>query len=391
MRVRDRGRRAAPGRRRPARVRAQERARHRCRRRAAGARALGLRLAQPQGAAARPHRARERRARSRRACRCSTARTARSRSSSRRRPRRPRASAPSRRPLRGTPEAPAPRRGRRARWSARAHRSRQGAVGGVRARAPARACQRLPARGRAQVGHRRHRQRRPQEHLARAASSTSISTTGAAAARSPAAPRSSRSPGPGRSTSAPTSTRTPRPCSSPSPCRAWCRAGWRARCRSWPALESFDVPVWGEAQLDLSSAGEILSGTIGIDAAPGQVLLPWLAATPLRIDGGHLALSYSRADAPLRDRALGAGLGRQPRAVHRQHRRTRTQGAGRARLGLRPQVGRRLARRRAAAPAAADDRRLVGARLLCARARPRRAQPVQAARRRRARCPPKAT
>ena len=61
------------------------------------------------------------------------------------------------------------------------------------------------------------------------------------------------------------------------------------------ALESFDVPVWGDARLDLSSTGEILSGTIGIDAAPGQVLLPWLAATPLRIDGGHLALSYSRA------------------------------------------------------------------------------------------------
>ena len=61
------------------------------------------------------------------------------------------------------------------------------------------------------------------------------------------------------------------------------------------ALESLDVPVWGDAKLDLSSAGEILSGTIGIDAAPGQVLLPWLAATPLRIDGGHLALSYDRA------------------------------------------------------------------------------------------------
>ena len=44
-------------------------------------------------------------------------------------------------------------------------------------------------------------------------------------------------------------------------------------------LESFDVPVWGDAKLDLSSTGEILGGTIGIDAAPGQVLLPWLVAT----------------------------------------------------------------------------------------------------------------
>ena len=59
-------------------------------------------------------------------------------------------------------------------------------------------------------------------------------------------------------------------------------------------LESLDVPVWGEARLDLSNTGEILSGTIGIDAAPGQVLLPWLTASPLRIDGGHVAMSYSR-------------------------------------------------------------------------------------------------
>ena len=71
----------------------------------------------------------------------------------------------------------------------------------------------------------------------------------------------------------------------------------RALARTLPqfaALESFDVPVWGDAKLELSSTGEILSGTIGIDAAPGQVLLPWLTATPMRIDGGHVALSYSR-------------------------------------------------------------------------------------------------
>jgi AsmA-like protein len=72
----------------------------------------------------------------------------------------------------------------------------------------------------------------------------------------------------------------------------------RGLARSLPqlaGLESFDLPVWGDARLDLSSTGEILGGTIGIDAAPGQALLPWLAATPLRIDGGHLALSYNRA------------------------------------------------------------------------------------------------
>ncbi|HJU31233.1 MAG TPA: AsmA-like C-terminal region-containing protein, partial [Hyphomicrobiaceae bacterium] len=61
------------------------------------------------------------------------------------------------------------------------------------------------------------------------------------------------------------------------------------------ALEAFDVPVWGEAKVDLSNTGEILAGTIGVDAAPGQVTLPGVAM-PLRIDGGHLALTYDRAN-----------------------------------------------------------------------------------------------
>ena len=60
-------------------------------------------------------------------------------------------------------------------------------------------------------------------------------------------------------------------------------------------LESLDVQLWGDAKVELSSTGEILGGTIGIDMAPGRVLLPWLGATPLQVDGGHLALSYDRA------------------------------------------------------------------------------------------------
>lgn len=59
-------------------------------------------------------------------------------------------------------------------------------------------------------------------------------------------------------------------------------------------LEGLNVPVWADAQLQLSTAGEILGGTIAVDAAPGEVLLPWVAATPFKIDGGHLAMSYSR-------------------------------------------------------------------------------------------------
>ena len=70
----------------------------------------------------------------------------------------------------------------------------------------------------------------------------------------------------------------------------------QALARSVPQLamlEGFDVPVWGEAQLELSSAGEVLSGTIGIDTAPGKIALPWLGGRPLPVDGGHLALSYN--------------------------------------------------------------------------------------------------
>jgi AsmA-like C-terminal region len=72
----------------------------------------------------------------------------------------------------------------------------------------------------------------------------------------------------------------------------------RALARTLPqlaVLESLDLPVWGDAKLELSSTGEIFGGTIDIDVAPGQVLLPWLTATPMRIDGGHIALSYSRS------------------------------------------------------------------------------------------------
>jgi hypothetical protein len=72
----------------------------------------------------------------------------------------------------------------------------------------------------------------------------------------------------------------------------------RALARTLPqlaVLESLDLPVWGDAKLELSSTGEIFGGTIDIDAAPGQLVLPWLTATAMRIDGGHIALSYSRA------------------------------------------------------------------------------------------------
>src|SRR6185312_13055589 len=50
-----------------------------------------------------------------------------------------------------------------------------------------------------------------------------------------------------------------------------------------------------EAHLELATSGEILAGKIVVDAAPGTVALPWLAATPMRIDGAHVELSYAGA------------------------------------------------------------------------------------------------
>ena len=71
----------------------------------------------------------------------------------------------------------------------------------------------------------------------------------------------------------------------------------RALARNLPqfaALETVDAPIWGEAQLEVAvGTGEIESGKITLDAAPGQLLLPWLAATPMRIDGAHVEMSYS--------------------------------------------------------------------------------------------------
>jgi hypothetical protein len=58
-------------------------------------------------------------------------------------------------------------------------------------------------------------------------------------------------------------------------------------------LESFDVPVSGEAQFALSTKGEIVSGTVAIDSGRGRLFLPWLPQAPLRIDAGRLEVSYS--------------------------------------------------------------------------------------------------
>ena len=198
---------------------------------------------------------------------------------------------------------------RRRRRVARPHRPRQGAVRDLRARTAARARQRLPARDRTQGPPPSSSTTAAARASGACPSSTSISTTGAAAARLPAAPRSTRCRARGPSTSAPTSTRTAKTLQLAVSVQGLVPRGLARTLPQLAGLESLDVPVWGDARLDLSSTGEILSGTIGIDAAPGQVLLPWLAATPLTYRRRSSLAVLQPRRAPFRGRALGARLG----------------------------------------------------------------------------------
>jgi AsmA-like C-terminal region/Protein of unknown function len=61
------------------------------------------------------------------------------------------------------------------------------------------------------------------------------------------------------------------------------------------ALEGLDLPLSGEAQLELSSDGEIFSGNITLEAAAGSFDLPGPEAGPMRISGGRVELTYDAA------------------------------------------------------------------------------------------------
>ncbi|HEX2840326.1 AsmA-like C-terminal region-containing protein [Hyphomicrobium sp.] len=61
-------------------------------------------------------------------------------------------------------------------------------------------------------------------------------------------------------------------------------------------LGVFDTPMTGELALDLTSAGDLKTATLGLDLARGFVRLPSVSDTPLLLDGGRLAAVYD-ADA----------------------------------------------------------------------------------------------
>lgn len=71
----------------------------------------------------------------------------------------------------------------------------------------------------------------------------------------------------------------------------------RGLARSMPqlaALESIDVPVSGEAKLEMSSAGDVLSGNISIALEQGTVQMRGMI-TPVQVESGQVELNYNGA------------------------------------------------------------------------------------------------
>ncbi len=58
------------------------------------------------------------------------------------------------------------------------------------------------------------------------------------------------------------------------------------------ALKALDLPVLGEATVELSDSGKFLSGDAKLKLASGQITPPWDPDTPVRIDYGDLHIRY---------------------------------------------------------------------------------------------------
>jgi AsmA-like C-terminal region len=57
-------------------------------------------------------------------------------------------------------------------------------------------------------------------------------------------------------------------------------------------LQSFDMPVAGDATLELSSAGDIRAATLSLEIGHGSLRLPAIPEAPLEVDGGTLKVAY---------------------------------------------------------------------------------------------------
>jgi len=57
-------------------------------------------------------------------------------------------------------------------------------------------------------------------------------------------------------------------------------------------LQSFDMPIAGNATLELSDQGDILSAALGLEIGRGNLRLPALPDAPLEVDGGLFNVAY---------------------------------------------------------------------------------------------------
>lgn len=59
-------------------------------------------------------------------------------------------------------------------------------------------------------------------------------------------------------------------------------------------LAAFNLPVDGDAEIELSESGELLSANARLDLKRGKLVTPWLDGAALGIDGGSISLRYLR-------------------------------------------------------------------------------------------------
>ncbi len=57
-------------------------------------------------------------------------------------------------------------------------------------------------------------------------------------------------------------------------------------------LQAFDMPVAGDATLDLSTAGDIRAATLSVEIGHGNLRLPAIPEAPLEVDGGTIKVAY---------------------------------------------------------------------------------------------------
>jgi len=61
----------------------------------------------------------------------------------------------------------------------------------------------------------------------------------------------------------------------------------------WSLLETLDMPVNGDLDVELTTAGELKGATLALHLGAGRIGLPSMAGTPLILDGGEFKFNYN--------------------------------------------------------------------------------------------------